>query len=948
MMRSIMSKIWFPVAVVGIAAAHTLGSGISESPVGLHSTVVVREQKPDTVIYPHNGYKLKWTEEDYLMDKVQIEGDSLGLTDSLFGMEEQLDTTPVINFRDTVKVPDSLKLTDPFRYKYYAALVDSFTHRWVRDTLIAAGDSLDWPRLDSLYASDSVMRARLEFERWYAGLSKQERKKYDMEQKANLKLAQMDSIKAVKDSIQFIKDSIVQNTPRILATAFLPDSMQTKRIVTWTHAQEFHTIETHPLDTGYNSRFRDYPFKREDVNATWLGVAGSPLQTYNFFKRDSHEGISFYDAVESWSFSPSTLPMYNTKTPYTELGYTGTLFSGTQKESDNIHILTSQNIYPEWNYTLSFDRFGGNGILTGETTANKTLTAGVNRLGDRHLLHAGYIYNMVSRSENGGIVDNGWVRDTTVDAREIEVAMSDATSLIKKNTVFLDQQYRIPFTFINDVKDRRLERQLAAEDEKHYRDSIANRGLEIYEEFVDRYVKEQKEKRDAEKAKLDADAEEDKNITTAFIGHSTEYSSYRRIYKDALSSGSSSAGNALYNNVFNVNPNSTSDSLRVSKFENRAFIRLQPWAEEAVVSKLDVGVGNRMLNWFRLDPSYLRPLHSVRWNSTYLYAGAEGQLRNSIFWRADGDYVFLGDERNDLSIKADAGIQVYPFRRARKSPVIFKAHFETVLDEPGFYEQHLTTNHYKWDNDFAKTSSTKLRASIDIPRWDIKAGAGYALLANNIFYDSLGIVRQNTTPMSVLSADLEKNFTVGNFLHLDHRALFQLSSNQDVIPLPKLALNFRYYVQLNIEGGVMQMQIGGDGYWNTAWYSPAWNPALGVFQNQTAEKYNNGPYLDAFVNIQWKRACIFVKLENAGQGWLTEKSDYFSAHHYINTQRTLKLGIYWPFYKQPAKVTQADLNGSNLDSGRDGGGRSGGNIGGGSRSGGAAGGNGRSTMRLGQ
>ena len=50
------------------------------------------------------------------------------------------------------------------------------------------------------------------------------------------------------------------------------------------------------------------------------------------------------------------------------------------------------------------------------------------------------------------------------------------------------------------------------------------------------------------------------------------------------------------------------------------------------------------------------------------------------------------------------------------------------------------------------------------------------------------------------------------------------------------------------------------------------------------------------MNLQWKQACIFVKLENAGQGWPKDKKDYFSAHHYIYTNRVVKFGIHWPFY----------------------------------------------------
>ncbi len=74
-----------------------------------------------------------------------------------------------------------------------------------------------------------------------------------------------------------------------------------------------------------------------------------------------------------------------------------------------------------------------------------------------------------------------------------------------------------------------------------------------------------------------------------------------------------------------------------------------------------------------------------------------------------------------------------------------------------------------------------------------------------------------------------------------------------------------------------------------------------MFYNQRKEQYHNGPVIDAFVNAQWKRACIFVKVENIGQGWPMDKNDYFSAHNYIRTQRALKFGVYWPFYLQPSQ-----------------------------------------------
>ena len=167
--------------------------------------------------------------------------------------------------------------------------------------------------------------------------------------------------------------------------------------------------------------------------------------------------------------------------------------------------------------------------------------------------------------------------------------------------------------------------------------------------------------------------------------------------------------------------------------------------------------------------------------------------------------------------------------------------------------------------------------------------------------------------MSVLSAALNKNFAFGP-LHLDNRVLFQVSSNQEVVPVPQLAINSRVYFQFNISQGTLKLQMGGDAWYNTKFYSPGWNPAVGVFYNQRKEQYNNGPVIDAFINAQWKRACIFVKAENVGQGWPMEKNDYFSAHNYIRTQRALKLGVYWPFYLQPSQNQKVNAS-SSLSSG---------------------------------
>ena len=881
-MKHFLAKIWVPLTLVTMAGIQSFGIDASRA-VGLKRLTdsLIISHLPDTTAVRDSILQADTTRQEP------------GISDSTINL--------VLSAKDTIKVPDSLKETDPFKYKYYIAIKDSTTRFQVRDSLMAAGDSLELAMLDSLYIKDSTEVAKARHEAWYASLSRKERKKYDAEQALPGLIAAANRKMEIKDSIRARKDSIIAAKPRILQTFAIPDSMQYKRLITWDHDREFQNVKLKDYDTTYNYRFNDYPFFKGDaVNSVWLGVVGSPEESYDFFRRREEDNAIFYTPYQTYSYTPENAPQFNTKTPYTELAYWGTLFANQEKEESNVQVLTTQNITPELNFTLEYRRYGSNGMLRREDTDNRSFLATTNYMGKKYLMHAGFIYNKIERSENGGVIDQSWIRDTVVDAREIEVYLKNADNKLKKNTIFLDQSYRIPFTFLNRIKEnKQLKLKMAV------RDSIMASGDSL---AIESYL--EKEREDSiELANAIDTLNLNENVTTAFIGHSSEYSVFRKKYTDDISL-SDSLGRDFYQDRFYINPTRSADSLRVMKFENRAFIRLQPWKSDGIVSKLDVGIGDKLASYYSFRPQdYLSGSHNVLLNSAYLYAGANGQFKKYMQWNAKGQYTFAGYEVNDFDIDANLSFSVYPFRRHKNSPLTFRAHFETSLKEPDYYQQHLFTNHFKWDNNFSKISTTKAEASLSIPKWQMAASFGYALLSNNIYYDTEGIVRQNTSPMSVMTASLKKNFTVWN-LHFDHKALFQLSSNEEVMPLPMLALNFRYYFQFDVVKKVMQMQIGANGTYTTKWYLPAYNPVLGVFHNQNEMEYGNCPYIDAFVNIQWKRACIFIKAINVNMGWPGKSADYFTADGYIAPQRAIKVGISWPFYMQPGNNRSTTTGGA--------------------------------------
>ena len=923
-MRKIVSRIWVPALLVMVAAMQSFGIDAGRA-VGLRrlaDSLILTRQADSSLLTEHTSDSTAPVLTDTLAADSLV-ADSL-LTDSLYNDTTAVDSvkvdTLILSARDTIKVPDSLKETDPFFYKYYIAVKDSTTRREVRDSLIMAGDTLELMKLDSLYIKDSTEVAQAKHAAWYASLSRRERKRYDAELALPGLIAEANRKMARKDSIKNRRDSIIQATPRILETFAFPDSLHYKRIVTWTHDRDFHEIvglRDQSTDSSFNYNFHDYNFYRDDLNASWLGVIGSPVQLYDYFKRPETNNEIYYAPYQIYSFTPETLPQFNTKTPYTELCYWGTLFANTEKEESNIKLLTTQNITPELNLTFMYTRNGSKGMLRNEDTDNRTAVIGTNYTGERYLMHAGFIYNRILRGENGGVVDEMWIRDTLVDAREIEVYLNNARTSLKKNTVFLDQTYRIPFTFLDsDVRARKREERA----HQARRDSIMSTGDSL---AIAAFMEEDRQRQER-LAQIDATADStNTDITTAFIGHSSEYTVVRKSYDDNIASSDVNARN-FFDNRFYLNPTTSHDSLRVMRLENKVFIRLQPWKSDGIISKLDVGLGDKLLNYFTFQPdSYVTGSSNKVFNSVYLYAGAQGQYDKYLQWNAKGQYTFLGHEINDFGIEANVTFSAYPFRRHRTSPLTLNAHFETTLKEPDYYQQHMLTNHYRWDNDFSKISTTRLEASVSVPRWKLYGSFGYGLLSNNIYYNTEGIASQNTSAMSVISANLHKDFQLWKF-HLENRATLQFSSNNEVMPLPLLALNLRWYFQFDVVKNVMKMQIGANGLFTTKWYAPAFNPVVGVFHNQTEREYGNCPYIDAFVNIQWKRVSLFVKAINVNMGWPCKQTDYFTAAGYIAPQRAIKFGIKWPFWvlDKPNKSSSTGVSGG----GAAGGGRSSGGM----------------------
>ncbi len=642
--------------------------------------------------------------------------------------------------------------------------------------------------------------------------------------------------KAIRRIRKEYRDSVRENTPRILVTSAVPDSMYYRRLLTWSADSRFNEVNLVEQDTSFNYHFNDYPFFKKDVNATYLGIVGSATQNYNYFKRDVVEDAPVFSPYIGDSYTPENLPQFNVKKPYTELAYWGTLFAIKEMEENELNLRVSQNFSPAFNVTIAYLRYGSRGMLKNEATDNRTTSLAVNYLGKKYIMNGGLIWQKVKRDENGGIQDSFWIRDTIVDTKTIEVNLANARNEMNRLTAFVDHSYTIPLNFL-----------------RKNRDSLSVR-----------------------------------EGTTAFIGHYGEFSSFSKTYTDEIAENDT-FGRDFYFNKFYFNRTSSNDLVKTSSFNNKFFIKLQPFSPDAAISRINAGIGYQIMNLYQFDDSYyLTGTKNTTQHNAYLYAGANGKFSRYVSWDAFGDYYFMGYKMLDFDLNGSVKFSVYPIDKG----IHLIGRFSTSLKTPHQFVKKVNMNHHQWDMDLSKTSETRVEGLFTIPKWQLEAQFSYALVKNMIYYDELSHVRQNANTMSIMSGYLMKNFKLWAF-HFDNKVLFQLSSDENVLPLPKLALNLRYYVEFPVVKEVMTMQIGVNGTFNTKYYAQSYSPDLGVFYNQKKELIGNNPYCDIFVNMQWKRACIFVKYTNAFKDKPT--SDYFSAYHYIKPVRGFKFGIFWGF-----------------------------------------------------
>jgi hypothetical protein len=394
------------------------------------------------------------------------------------------------------------------------------------------------------------------------------------------------------------------------------------------------------------------------------------------------------------------------------------------------------------------------------------------------------------------------------------------------------------------------------------------------------------------------------DLSAIYIGHIFEYNAWSKLYTDHYAEYTNDRGSVGENGEFEptkdtyykdwyISPLESRDSIRERVVSNRFFVEAQPWDRNGAVGRLGGGIGIDMYAYsqFAFEDYLSGKQGKDKRTAWYAYGAISGKVKKAADWGADLKYYPSGYRSGDLAINAHIALTA----RFRGHPVILSGRFSQTRTSPSYWEENLFSNHYVWFNSFKQEDETRFEASLEMPDWAFEVGVWQGVVNNKIYYDATSRVAQHGDAISLTSVYARKDFRIGG-LHLDHRALLQWSTNQEVIPVPLLSAYLSYYYEFWVEKKhVLRMQFGVDGRFNTSYYAPSYNPALATFYNQRDYELGNYPYLDVFLTAKWKRMRIFLKYQHVNYNLFGNK-EYFTVAGYPQNPGMFKVGISWGFY----------------------------------------------------
>ena len=604
----------------------------------------------------------------------------------------------------------------------------------------------------------------------------------------------------------------------------------------WRYDANVYDFDIHTYDSTLDMLHLHRPANRNGRVTANLYQLGTAIQSHEYFEPNEPTRFLFLKSFTPYMHQAETEEFYNVSKPFTLFGY-----DGGQKDEQTIDVLHTQNITRAINIFFKYNSYGGNGEYVQQKTKNRSGSLGGSFINGRYATHLAWTFNRIDAQENGGIVDEYLVRDSIMSAKEIAVRLTDARTYIKDRQWFFDQKVGFVRAKESDTSDTggywfSLQYTFSRQaSTKYYRDKPG------------------------------------------------KY--YNPILRDSLS---------LYKH--NYTNRSTHDSCAYSDQIHQIRLNLEeiknPYAPFGLYGAL--GVHKARYYYFNVDTLFAN-IHTTSKSSAYFEAGLHRTRPGLLTFSGSYRQYLAGYKLGDFTMKGQIRQQ---FSKSDK-PLSISAEALFERSKPDYFLTDYQSNHLKWQNDFSDRPLTMMLSGVlDVPRFRTSIGGHYALHTNYIYLDTDCQPMQADKAFSVMDVQLRNHLSGAGF-NLVSRINYQISGNENVLPLPKLTAYEALYYERDLffesTNGHLYFQLGLDMTFWTKYNAQSYCPAVALFHNQNESETGNYPFVGAFLNVRIKQVRFFICGHHINYN-LFGMRDFLLAPNYPTSKATFSYGIRWSFY----------------------------------------------------
>jgi len=570
-----------------------------------------------------------------------------------------------------------------------------------------------------------------------------------------------------------------------------------------------------------------------------LAPLGAPAFSKVFFDQLETEHFLFNNPYYLYLKDPQNLLFVNTRVPYSRLDYQR---SGNQRNrEEKFFARLTSNFGKSLNAGLDVDLINAKGFYNSEEVKHNNFTLFGNYITDRFESHAYMNIGKISHFENGGITEENFITDPqsvqqSFTPRDIPVKFTNTWNTVKNNRFFLSGRYN--FGYMEEPTDT-----LSLTSAKFV--PVASIGLSS--QYNQQYRR--------------------------FLSYDTTYVNVNGAQMQKIDQF---YANRYYNEAVD-------DSIHFTSFKNTVSLSLREGFKDWVKFGLTAFLEHDLRTYSMRDTVGNNRMEHKE-SAVTLGGVLNKQQGDNFLFNIRADIGVLGVNLGEFRAMGDVetGFDI----AGRRTTLSAQAYIKNL--KPKYLQNNYFSKYFKWNNDFGDIRRVYLGGKLVIPFTNTTLSAGVENLQNFIYFNQEKNIAQESKNIQVFTARIDQNIQLGIF-NWDNQVVYQTSSNDEIIPLPKLGLYSNMYLKTKLVDE-LTVQFGIDAHYHTKYFVQGYEPALLQFYNQREKEIGNYPISTIYLNMHLKQTRFFIMLYNVASK-VIDPQEYFSLPNYPVNPFQFKLGL---------------------------------------------------------